>query len=179
MRLRRSGPARTRERAKGVAVLELTLSLVFLIPLLMATLDFGYYFYVGAAVQEAARQGLEQAVLLGGSCPLAGPGAACPAAVNNVVTNKATSGTSGTTCTGQTAQAQPPAAACYLNGAPLTFGSSSDTTIACTCAQSPVNPTYTITVTVEFPPALGYFKLLMPAGASSSNVRYRASLTGS
>ena len=59
--------ARTRERTKGVAVLELTLSLVFLIPLMMATLDFGYYFYVGAAVQEAARQGLEQAVLMGGS----------------------------------------------------------------------------------------------------------------
>ena len=170
--------ARTRERTKGVAVLELTLSLVFLIPLMMATLDFGYYFYVGAAVQEAARQGLEQAVLMGGSCAAAGPGVACPAAVTNVVTNKATSGTSGTTCTGQTAQAQPPAAACYLNGPPLAFGSSSDMTVTCTCAQAPVNPTYTITVTVEFPPALGYFKVLMPAG-SGANVRYRASLTGS
>src|SRR5262245_26744165 len=176
--MRRSRTAPRRERAKGVAVLELTLSLVFLVPLMMATLDFGYYFYVGAAAQEAARQGLEQAVLLGGSCPAAGPGVACPAAVGNVVTNKATSGTSGTTCTGQTVQSQPPAAACYLNGPPLTFGSSTDLTVTCTCAQNPVNPTYTITVQVDFPAALGYFKALMPAG-SSTNVRYRASLTGS
>ena len=75
----------TRERSKGVAVLELTLSLVFLVPLMMATLDFGYYFYVGANAQEAARQGVLQAVGIAGGCPgLPAVETNCNAAVANI-----------------------------------------------------------------------------------------------
>jgi hypothetical protein len=39
---------------------ELALSLSFLVPLMLAALDFGYYFYVGANAEEAARQGVQQ-----------------------------------------------------------------------------------------------------------------------
>jgi hypothetical protein len=165
-----------RERSKGVAVLELTLSLVFLIPLLLATLDFGYYFYIGATVEEAARQGVQQAVALGGPCPAAGP-MPCPGAVRQVVENLATS--SGTTCAGAAAPANPPpAVACYLNGPPLNLGSSStNLTVTCECSQLPFNPTYIVTVRVDFPPALGYFRYLMPNG-SGTNVRYRTTLRG-
>ena len=52
LRARRAG---RRPRSRGVAALELALSLTFLVPLLMGMLDFGYYFYIGTNAEEAAR----------------------------------------------------------------------------------------------------------------------------
>jgi len=177
--MKRRRPA-TRERSKGVAVLELTLSLVFLIPLMMGTLDFGYYFYVGSAAQEAARQGLLQTVGLAGGCP--GPPSVptnCPAAVTNIVTKMA-SGT-GTAC----ASASPPpnvapAASCYMNGPSLGLGTASNLTVTCECTPQPAAapPFFKITVQVDFRPAIGFFRYLMPAGTAPGTVRYRAILTG-
>ena len=157
---------RGRDGARGVAVLELTLSLVFLVPLLMAALSFGYYFYVGSNAEEAARQGLKQALIINQPCA-AGP--ICqPGLVNAVVTAPA-SGPSPCTAGG--------AAACYMNADPLRLGGASNTTVTCACATAPVNPTYTITVQVDFPASVGYFRYLMPAG-SGTNVRYTARITG-
>jgi len=169
----------TRERSKGVAVLELTLSLVFLVPLMMATLDFGYYFYVGANAQEAARQGVLQAVGIAGGCP--GPSGVetnCNAAVANIVTKPA-SGT-GTTC----ASASPPpavapAASCYMNSPPLGLGTASNLTVTCKgTAQVAAPPYFKMQIQVDFRPAIGFFRYLMPAGTAPGTVRYTATLTG-
>ena len=51
-----------------MAALELALSLVFLVPLLMGMLQFGYYFYVASNAEEAARAGVREAVMKGGNC---------------------------------------------------------------------------------------------------------------
>jgi len=157
---RRQAP--TRDDARGVAVLELTLSLVFLVPLLMATLSFGYYFYVGSNAEEAARQGLRDAASLGLTCT-APP--ACPAAVTAKVAAPAV----GSPCTSGGA------AACYMNSDPLVMGA--NTTVTCECDTAVINPMYTIKVQVDFPASVGYFRYLMPPG-SGTNVRYTAKTSG-
>jgi hypothetical protein len=161
---RREAPIR--DGARGVAVLELTLSLVFLVPLLMAALSFGYYFYVGSHAEEAARQGLRQAVLINLPC---GPGPVCNAALVNVPVTQAAVGSPVCTSGG--------AAACYMQSDPLNLGGAANTTVTCACATAPVNPTYTITVQVDFAASVGYFRYLMPAG-TGGKVRYTARITG-
>ena len=76
MALALTGRAPRRPRSRGVAALELALSLTFLVPLLMGTLDFGYYFYIGTNAEEAARAGVREAVLASG-------GALCGTAASN------------------------------------------------------------------------------------------------
>jgi hypothetical protein len=134
----------------------------------MAALTFGYYFYVGSNAEEAARQGLKQAVALGGGVACAVP-PNCNPAVNPIVTGAPTALNCGTI--------GGPAAACYMNASPLNLGGASNTTVTCRCAIAPVNPTYTITVQVDFAPALGSFRYVLPAG-TGTKVRYTATITG-
>jgi len=156
---------RARERSRGVAVLEFTLSIVFLVPLMMAALDFGYYFYVAATAEEAARQGVQQAIRLGPctvpiNCGAAGATLTAPA-----------SG-SGAACVGGDA-------ACYMNGPPLSMGTAVYTNVSCSCTPAPPYDTYSIVVQVDFAPAVGVFRALMPAaGMAPNKVRYIARLTG-
>jgi hypothetical protein len=157
---------RAGDRSRGVAVLEFTLSIVFLVPLMMAALDFGFYFYVGATAEEAARQGLQHALRLGAACT--SPADCMPGGV--LITAPASG--SGAACLGGDA-------ACYMNGPPLSMGTAVYTNVSCSCSTLPVDPTYTITVQVDFAPAVGTFKPLMPASTLSPNkVRYTATLTG-
>jgi Flp pilus assembly protein TadG len=162
--------ASRRQRSRGVAALELALSLTFLVPLLMGTLDFGYYFYIATNAEEAARAGVREAVL-------ASAGAACltPAALLAQTNGQrlVTTGV-GTACNGG-------AAACYMNEPPLNMGrNGGNTTVVLTCLTAPVNPTWTITVQVDFWPATTFFKWMMPARALSltaGKVKYIATLT--
>ncbi len=154
-----------------MAALELALSLVFLVPLVMGMLDFGYYFYIGTNAEEAARAGVRQALL-------SGAGALCGSvASNNVIGQQTTRAAgAGPACNGG-------AAYCYMNEPPLNMGGAlgpaGGTTVTLTCPSPPevVNPTYRIVVQVDFVPALGFFKNLMRAGATSDLVRYNATLT--
>ena len=158
-----------------MAALELALSLVFLVPLVMGMLDFGYYFYVGTNAEEAARAGVRRA-LRGGAGALCGS-----IASNTVIAQEMTvaSGGPGPACNGG-------AAYCYMNEPPLSMGGNGGaTTVTVTCLSplsipiEPVNPTYRIVVRVDFVPALGFFKTLMPAGATTTQVSYTARLTAS
>jgi len=168
MRLRRG--ASVRERSKGVAAIELALSMSFLVPLLLAALDFGYYFYVGACVEEAARQGAQQAVRLtnGAGCGSAG-------AINalNVVKNTYAT-TTGTACLGTDNVS---ATYCYMNEPPLNMGTATGpTTILLNCDNNPVAGSWHIQVDVSFPLTVGFYKVLLPAGTSPGTVRYRATM---
>jgi hypothetical protein len=169
--------ARTPRRPKssGVAALELALSLVFLVPLLMGMLQFGYYFYIASHAEEAARAGAREAVMKGGTCAAGGAliiaeGQAPPGA-----------GT-GNACI----QNGGGAAACYMNEPPLNLGGVGSTTVTLECfnlATLPpnnvtVDPTWRITVQVDFQAALGAFKSLLPAG-TGGKVRYTATVTSS
>ena len=79
-------------------------------PLVLGTLDFGYYFYVGANAEDAARVGINEAVRVaaGGPCNFA-----TTAAVQ--LKGPATAVGSGIGCVGG-------AAYCYMNEPPLNMG---------------------------------------------------------
>lgn len=156
--------AARRPRTRGVAAIELALSLTFLVPLLMGMLDFGYYFYIGTNAEEAARAGV-RALVNAGSNKCGTPGANAALAAE---TTKATGG-SGAACVGG-------AAYCYMNEPPLFMGAASGpTTVTVTClsAAPNVDPTWQVSVQVDFQPSLGFFKNLMKAGAGGT-VRYTA-----
>lgn len=163
MRQRQQRPKR--DRSRGVAALELALSLIFIMPLLLSTLDFGYYFYIGANVEEAARAGVREAVKKSvGNCAASDP---------IVQANNIPATGTGTACVGG-------AAYCYMNEPPLSMGSAAGSprpvNVTLLCLNAPVNPTWQITVTADFAPAVGFVAPLLPSGGSGK-VRYRAILT--
>ena len=123
MRQQRQHPKR--ERSRGVAALELALSLVFLMPLLLSTLDYGYYFYIGSNAEDAARAGVRQAVRLGG-------GAACgsaPALPADATGETPAASPGGVGCTDGSAY-------CYMNEPPLGMGGPGGyTTVTLSCAM--------------------------------------------
>jgi Flp pilus assembly protein TadG len=164
--------ARRRGRSRGVAALELALSLIFIVPLMLGILDYGYYFYIGAHVEDAARAGVRQAVKTsaGGSC------AATNAAVQLVGTTRAT--WVGLKCNGGSAY-------CMMDEPPLSMGALGDpTTVTLTCLTPPtpnvaVDPTWRITVTVDYASPLGRRMPWMPAtppAGSTTTIRYRTIL---
>jgi hypothetical protein len=165
--IRRAPP---RQRSRGVAALELALSLTFLVPLLMGTLDFGYYFYIGTNAEEAARAGVRAAVRAGGNCALTG-------AVTKALGETPAVGSGAAGCIGG-------AAYCYMNEPPLSMGGAGgNTTVTLTCLTpttvppAPVDPTWRITVQVDFWPATTFCKWMMPASLTAGKVKYTASLT--
>jgi hypothetical protein len=161
-----TGRAPRRQRSRGVAALELALSLTFLVPLLMGTLDFGYYFFIGTNAEEAARAGVREAVRASGGVACALTGAAVKAAGETPAV-----GTGALGCAGG-------AAYCYMNEAPLSMGGvGGNTTVTLTCLAAPVNPTWTITVQVDFWPATTFCKALLPASLTAGKVKYTATLT--
>ena len=162
----RARRAESRPRSRGVAALELALSLTFLVPLMMGMLDFGYYFYIGTNAEEAARAGARALVNAGtAGCATAG---AATALANEQTT---ASGGPGPACVGG-------AAYCYMNEAPLYMGGvggATTVTVTCTAAPFPgVDPTWTVEVQVDFVPSLGFFKNLMKPGTAPGTVRYHA-----
>jgi hypothetical protein len=151
-----------RQRSRGVAALELALSLTFLVPLLMGMLDFGYYFYIATNAEDAARAGVREAVRAGGTCALTG-------AATKLAGETPAVGT-GTGCVGG-------AAFCAMNEPPLSMGGvGGNTTVLLTCLTAPVNPTWTITVRVDFWPATTFCKWMMPASATAGKVQYTATV---
>ena len=61
MRLKPGRTKTTRSRERGVAAIEFALCLFFLIPLTLAVLDYGYYFYIGLNIVEAQQAGITAA----------------------------------------------------------------------------------------------------------------------
>lgn len=152
-------PLPRRAKSRGVALVELALSLIFLVPLMLGMLDFGYYFYVASNVEEAARAGVRQAARAGaGPCNAGGYPIPDPRAT---AVELAATGT-GAGCNGATGGD----AACYMNQAPLMLGGASSITVTAECftpgtplaaptpalAIAPVkDPTWRVTVQVDFP----------------------------
>ena len=61
MRLKPRWRKTTRSRERGVAAIEFALCLFFLVPLTLAVLDYGYYFYIGLNIVEAQQAGITAA----------------------------------------------------------------------------------------------------------------------
>jgi hypothetical protein len=142
-------PLPRRAKSRGVALVELALSLIFLVPLMLGMLDFGYYFYVASNVEEAARAGVRQAAL-SGSGPCAGGGFPVPDPRATAVQLAATG--TGSTCNGPLTGGD---AACYMNQSPLMLGGAANITVTADCLVLPgppaLNPAWRVTVQVDFP----------------------------
>ena len=68
MRIPRPSGARSKER--GAAALEFSISLIFLVPLLLGIVDVGYYFWIAVNATEAANEGAKAASRLGAGVAL-------------------------------------------------------------------------------------------------------------
>jgi Flp pilus assembly protein TadG len=151
---------RRRARERGAVAVEFALSLFFLVPLLLGTLDYGYYFWVGVNAMEAARAGARKAVN-------SGPGlTSCVGGVmNNNPAIDATARSDGATV----AIAQMG----HVFATPATY-----TTVVQTCTLVGVAniPAWSIQVQIDFPPAVGFLNPWMPASPNTSTcpgcVRY-------
>lgn len=144
--------------------------MTFLVPLLLAVMDFGYYFYIGSVAEDAAQAGVRAAVRQsgGGNC------VPTQATVKATGEAPAPSGASGPTCL--TVASPGGAASCVMNEPPLRMGEASGpTTVLLTCTPG-LTPTWSIVVTVNFAPAVGFFTAWMPTGGTGK-VRYTARLT--
>jgi len=171
-------PLPRRAKSRGVALVELALSLIFLVPLMLGMLNFGYYFYVASNVEEAARAGAREAALSpAGNC--AGAGFPMPDPRAAAIELPAT-------VSGQLCNATGGDAACYLHQPPLMLGGAANITVTADCLTpatvpaAPVNPTWRVTVQVDFPlPHPFLFPLLKHSTRTSGWVYYTASETSS
>jgi Flp pilus assembly protein TadG len=159
---------RRRSRTKGVAALEFALSLTFLAPMMCAAIDFGYYFYVGSSVEEAALAGVRQAVV---DFRTNFPGDASCNGIPGLTdkTGTITLGQSTTNGEAYKVMAQPP-----LNMP--AFSGGQGVAVQVTCDDTPVPVSWHILVRADFPPLLKLVAPFMPAG-TPGNVRYKATLT--
>ena len=149
----RSGSNRWSER--GAAAIELALTLPIVALIVLGTLDFGYYFYVGVNATEAARTGIMQAVTSAKTANAGGP-----------IPNCANANTASVITAAQNA------AVAYMT-ANMNATMAGYTTATVTCVTSPANPSWKIIVQVDFPPASGKVRLGLPASAIAGRVRYR------
>jgi Flp pilus assembly protein TadG len=157
MRLNSRRSKSERPRQRGVAAVEFALSTIFLVPLMLGVMDYGYYFYVAVNVVEAQQAGLR-------------------AAADTVVTNCSGTATAAQVTAKATAQASALAAeTAYLtaNGlnTKVTLVSPSSSPA---CSAAPMNPTWTMTLTADFRPALGWVAPWMKASPTAGYVRYSA-----
>lgn len=149
----RSGSKRFSER--GAAAVELALTLPIVALIVLGTLDFGYYFYVGVNATEAARMGIMQAVTTARTANAGGP-----------IPNCANANTPAVITAAQTA------AVAYMT-TNMSATMAGYTTATVTCVAAPANPTWKIIVQVDFPPASGKVRAGLPPSAIAGFVRYR------
>ncbi len=150
------GRARTkRGRTRGVAALEFALLLPFITVLVLALVDYGYYFYIGINATDAARTTAVQA--------------SATAAANGVTVCTAANISTVTGAPGVPAQA----AITYMTTS-VSAAIGLDTTATITCTTVSGKPLWGVVVTVDFPPVSGSVHFgLPPSTATPGNLRYR------
>jgi Flp pilus assembly protein TadG len=139
MSLKRDDAGASRRRERGVAPIELALSLTILVPLVLGMIDLGYYFYISVTAAEAARVGARSAsVSTVGNCSNTGPVTAAAAAARA-------------------------AANAYMTQSGLATISTT-ATAACTTysAVTPaITPVWNVTMRVDFRPLVGVARTWM------------------
>jgi Flp pilus assembly protein TadG len=149
------GRTRTkRGRTRGVAALEFALLLPFITILVLAMVDYGYYFYIGINATDAARTTAVQA-----SATAAANGVNCTALNLTTVTGAA----------GVPAQA----AITYMTTS-VNAAIGLDTTATITCTTVSGAPLWGVVVTIDFPPASGSVHFGLPQSTTTpGHLRYR------
>jgi Flp pilus assembly protein TadG len=129
----------------GVAALELALLIPMFAMLLLGMFDYGKYMWVAIAATQAAREGARELSLTSvGNC-------ATPSKVTPAITS---------------AQSSSGASRLFMNQ----IGLSSATTVTVTCLTFPADPTWQVSLQVDFPPLIGYMtaRNLMPKGTGTT-----------
>ena len=147
----RSLRRRLRERAgqRGAVAVEFALSLFLLVPLLIGTLNYGYYFWVALHAVEAANAG-------------ARAGASAPG-----FTNCVTLGTAAATATAAiNAEMQ-------KTGLPMTeWTGPSPTGITQSCQIVDTLPCWSVRIRVDFKPPVPFMLAFMPTGSPTTKTRF-------
>jgi Flp pilus assembly protein TadG len=153
-----------RPRARGVAAIEFALLLPFLVVVVLALIDYGYYFYIGINATEAARAAAvvastTAAGLNSGSGPLPANNGCGDANIGQV--------------TGVAPAAPAQAAKDYMT-AQLNSTISTNTTATVQCSTAgtptPTKTVFSVQVTVLFAPPSGTVHFGLPR--SGSNLSY-------
>lgn len=148
---RSSRPSPRRDAQRGAFALELALSLFVLFPLLCGIVNYGYHFYIAINVQEAERAGLIAAART------SGVGACTATASATAKTNASTAVTS-----------------YFALNSLSSIVTVSGTTSTPTCATTPVSPTWTMNLVVDYTPLLGKVMAWDKASPVSGKLRYTA-----
>jgi Flp pilus assembly protein TadG len=163
----RPDPWRTktsRSRELGVAAIEFALIMPFVAVIVLALVDYGYYFYIGINATEAARTAAVQASTTAGAMNGGAGPTGCGDVNINLVTNAATA-----TPAGAPAQA----AKTYMtNQVNATMGNNTTATVACGTAGSGASAktVFSVQVQVLFAPPSGTVHFGLPR--SGSNLVY-------
>jgi Flp pilus assembly protein TadG len=158
-------PRRTkRSRARGVAAIEFALLLPFIAVIVLALVDYGYYFYIGVNATEAARTAAVQVTatadaMNGGAGPTG-----CGDTNIGLVTNAATATPPG---------APAVAAKAYMTAqVNSTLGGNTTATVACSTAGTggSTKTVFSVQVQVLFAPPSGSIHFGLPR--SGNNLVY-------
>jgi hypothetical protein len=146
-----------RNRQRGAVAVEFALCTFLLVPLLLGTLDYGYYFWVGLNAAEAARAGARQASRLRTTSAVT----ACGAGPDWHILIEPTVEGPGPLGAAKAQMQQ--------------AGMQTYTTVTLECRTWPSNPVWEVVVEVNFPPAVGFLNTWMPASTQTTGyVRYRS-----
>jgi Flp pilus assembly protein TadG len=131
---------------RGAAAVEFALLLPVFMLMLLGMIDYGWYFYVDLAATNAAREGARAATTTAGICGSAGAGIAQTLGEATVSS--------------------------YMQK----IGYDGYTTATATCQSGGLlpNPTWQVTVVVDFPRLTGYPLVPMPASTTAGNTVARA-----
>ncbi|HLK93989.1 MAG TPA: TadE family protein [Polyangia bacterium] len=124
-----------RSRQRGAAVVEFALCLFILVPMVLAMVDWAYYFYISINIVNAQREGLVAASQVTVTdCTLVANAAAKASAITAATT----------------------AEAAYLTNAGITGVTLVNSSPACPCAAAVSNTCWDMSLAADFTPILGW-----------------------
>jgi Flp pilus assembly protein TadG len=161
MRLRRSLRAK-RGKERGAVAVEFALSLFLLIPLLLATLDYGYYFWVGLHAAEAANAGARAGAEIIRSTTCANL-----AKVGNLASPVSTTPQNAAFAAKAAIDAE-----MAKTGLATTTWQTSPGGITQSCQTVSLAPAWSVSVRVDFAPPIRYMLSFMPQSSTAGYTRF-------
>lgn len=160
-------PWRTkRSRSRGVAAIEFALLLPFIAVIVLALVDYGYYFYIGVNATEAARTAAVQATATAAAMNAGAGPTGCGDTNIGLVTNAATATPPG---------APAVAAKAYMTAqVNATIGSDTVATVTCAMTTTGNQLAFSTQVQVTFAPPSGTVHFGLPR--SGNNLVYSTPL---
>ena len=151
-----------RGKERGAVAVEFALSLFLLIPLLLATLDYGYYFWVALHAAEAANAGARA-----GAAIIRVTNCADAARVGSFASPVSTAPQNAAYAAKVAVDAE-----MAKTGLTATMWQNSPGGITQDCQAISGSPTWWVTVRVDFPPPVRYMLSFMPQSTTTGYTRF-------